>query len=94
LVGVTGAALFFARAFWFPEETGYRHVEVIHRNADGSIGAISHWGFDLNAPASDMQGLQDGLTRFRERIADLQARKAEYKVTCPRGFRINGDPIY
>jgi hypothetical protein len=93
LVEVTGTALFFAKAFWFPEESGYRHVEIIHRHAEGSIGVISICDFDLNSPPSEMQGKKDGLTRFRELIADLQARKAEYRVTCPRGFQSNGDPI-
>ncbi len=94
LVAVVAIALFLLRSDSSRPGPRYRLIEVFDRNPDGSIGSIGRQRLDLDDPADDFHGTPDGETRFREIIARLNASKAEYRVTSPRGFRPNGDPIY
>ena len=77
-----------------PAAPRYRFIEVFHRKPNGSPGAVEMMGFDLDAPADNFHGLPDGATQYRKMVARLKASKAEYRITRPRGFQIDGRPIY
>jgi hypothetical protein len=76
-----------------PPESHFRYVEVFYRNANNSIKAIEHMIFDLDAPDDWSHGFPDGKTKYSQEVARLKASKAEYRITSPRGFKLNGTPI-
>jgi hypothetical protein len=88
-VAITAGVLFLVK----PPESRFRRVDVFYRNADGSVRAIEHMAFDLTVPADRFHGFPDGKTRFSEAVSRLQATKAEYRITSPRGFKPDGTPI-
>src|SRR3954452_19476326 len=60
-----------------PPESRSRHVEVFYRNANGSIRAIEHMRFNLDAPVDRSHGFPDGKTKYSQAVARLKASKAE-----------------
>ena len=94
LVAIAAVALCIVKLNWPESRSRYRMIEAVHSGVDGSLNSGQHWCLDLDSPVDDFHGTPDGKTRFREIIARLKANKAEYKVTSPRGFRPDGEPIY